>query len=240
MDAPGFVSRITENPDATAIVAHDGTWSFGELTEAAGRVAAALLRDKADLDEGRVAFLLPPGCRYSAVLLGTWAAGGVAVPLATSHPAPELEFVVEDVDASVIVASDEYGARLGPIAAERGIEMIDADRIVSGSDVGELGMQRRPQPAVFTVLRWTTDHLAQLPAAFAEVEAVVRGEKDRGVAAQTAAKHTKATQTASTVMENQPAGRAPSMTLSRYGRSLPVVRTGPGMVCAQRFGRFSG
>ncbi len=59
------------------------------------------------------------------------------MPLATSHPAPELEFVVEDVDASVIVASDEYGARLGPIVAERGIEMIDADRIVSGSDVRE-------------------------------------------------------------------------------------------------------
>ena len=36
-----------------------------------------------------------------------------------------------------------------------------------------------------------------------------------------AAKHTKATQTVGTVMENQPAKRPPSMTLSRYGRSLP-------------------
>ena len=36
--------------------------------------------------------------------------------------------------------------------------------------------------------------------------------------ARQAAKHTKATPTVGTVMENQPARRDPSMTLSRYGR----------------------
>ena len=49
-----------------------------------------------------------------AVLLGIWRAGGIAVPLAMAHPPAERGFVVEDSDASIVVASPELGSVVEP------------------------------------------------------------------------------------------------------------------------------
>ena len=57
------------------------------------------------LTEARVAFLVPPSFAYVAVSRGIWFAGGVAVPLAVSHPPAELEYVIRDSQASIVVGS---------------------------------------------------------------------------------------------------------------------------------------
>ena len=62
-----------------------------------------LLAGAPDLTEGRVAFLVPPGFEYVAVQWGIWRAGGMAVPFAVSHPEAELEYTVDDADASIVV-----------------------------------------------------------------------------------------------------------------------------------------
>ena len=72
----------------TAIIAADGTFTYDQLDEASRRVAGALLGDNDDLNQTRVAFLVPPSFAYAAVQRGIWRAGGVAVPLAISHPPP--------------------------------------------------------------------------------------------------------------------------------------------------------
>ena len=46
-----------------------------------------------------MAFLVPPSFAYAAVQRGIWRAGGVAVPLAISHPPAELEYVIRDSGA---------------------------------------------------------------------------------------------------------------------------------------------
>jgi malonyl-CoA/methylmalonyl-CoA synthetase len=71
-----------------AIIAADGTYSYDDLDVASRRVAASLLSGADDLQQARVAFLVPPSFAYAAVQRGIWRAGGVAVPLAESHPPP--------------------------------------------------------------------------------------------------------------------------------------------------------
>src|SRR6478736_1528378 len=85
--------------DRLAIVAADGVFSYFDLGESAARVAAGLLDGADDLREARVAFLVPPSFAHVAVSRGIWLAGGVAVPLATSHPAAELEYTIRDSGA---------------------------------------------------------------------------------------------------------------------------------------------
>ena len=84
----------SESPDAlsgrTAIVAGGVSTSYGELDALAERVASGLVTGRGDLGEARVAFRVPPGVGWVATLLGIWRAGGIAVPLALSHPAAEL------------------------------------------------------------------------------------------------------------------------------------------------------
>ena len=67
---------------------------------------------------GRVAFLARPGVDYVRTLLGTWEAGGIAVPLCVSHPPDELSYAITESDACVVTSSGvDFGARLQPIAA---------------------------------------------------------------------------------------------------------------------------
>jgi len=73
-------------------------------------VAACLLAGRDDLEEARVAFLAPPSFAYVATQWGIWRAGGIAVPLAVSHPPPELEYVIRDADADVVVVHPDFAA----------------------------------------------------------------------------------------------------------------------------------
>lgn len=103
-----------------AIVTSQHAHTFQELDQAADRVARALLAGRADLEEARVAFLVQPGFDYAAILLGVWRAGGVAVPLAVSHPATELDYVIRDAAADVVVADASFVDTLQPLAFAAG------------------------------------------------------------------------------------------------------------------------
>src|SRR3972149_3553629 len=94
-----IVERAASHAGRTAIVAQDGRFPYQDLMAASHGVAAALLEAKADLDQARVAYLVPPSFLWVATQWGVWRAGGVAVPLAVSHPPPELEYALTDSGA---------------------------------------------------------------------------------------------------------------------------------------------
>ena len=112
-----LVARAHGHAERTAITAPEETFSYRDLLDASARVAACLLGPRDDLREARVAFLASPGFHYVATQWGIWRAGGVAVPLATSHPPPELEYVIRDADAAVVVADAELAPRLDAVPA---------------------------------------------------------------------------------------------------------------------------
>ena len=112
------------NDARVAIVADGRRYSYGDLDRASRRVAEALLGDRDDVDQARVAFLVPPGFDYVAVQRGIWRAGGVAVPLATSHPPPELEYVIRDAGAAVVTGEPASAGLLEPLAAAAGARFV--------------------------------------------------------------------------------------------------------------------
>jgi malonyl-CoA/methylmalonyl-CoA synthetase len=120
-------ARAREHGDRTAVVAPEGTFTYAQLRAASARVAAALLDGRGDLGEARVAFLAPPGWDYVAVQWGVWRAGGIAVPLAVSHPPAELEYVIQDADAEVVVAHPRFEEALRPIAERNGRRFLRSD-----------------------------------------------------------------------------------------------------------------
>jgi malonyl-CoA/methylmalonyl-CoA synthetase len=111
-----LINRAAKNLERRAIIASEGVFSYQDLLIASAKVASCLLDHKDDLQETRVAFLIPPGFQYAAVQWGIWRAGGIAVPLSVFHPRPELEYVIEDSDAAIVVAHPEFEERLSLIA----------------------------------------------------------------------------------------------------------------------------
>ncbi len=96
------------------------THSYAELLDESARMAALLLEGRDDLAETRVAFLVPPGFDHVVTQWGIWRAGGIAVPLATSHPPPELDYVIRDSAAEIVVGTPENAALLRPLAEAAG------------------------------------------------------------------------------------------------------------------------
>ena len=138
-DPETLPSRLELAPasDRRALIGARGTWSYSELLAAAAaardRVAEAVMAggppDDPDPIAGqRIAYLIPPGRTHVAVQVGTWLARAVAVPLAVSHPARELDHVVDDARPSVVVLDRglPHAPALAATAAARGIPTLDA------------------------------------------------------------------------------------------------------------------
>ena len=140
-----LIERAEAHGERIAIVATEGTFTYRELLEASAKAASCLLCGAGDFREARVAFLVPPGFHYVATQWGIWRAGGVAVPLAAVHPRPELEYVVDDSGASILVAHPDFEERLRPIAEARGLRfMLTAELLDAATNsLPTVGTQRR-------------------------------------------------------------------------------------------------
>ncbi len=126
-----IVARALSHLDHTAVVTAEGTFTYRDLIEASERVAARLLNGRADLAEARVAFLAPAGWPYVATQWGIWRAGGVAVPLATSHPPAELEHVIRDAEPEIVVAHPDFADTIRALGAVQGLRVIGTDEALA-------------------------------------------------------------------------------------------------------------
>ena len=129
-----------------AIIASDGVFSYDDLDDASKRIAGSLLADNEDLNQTRVAFLVHPSFAYAAVQRGIWRAGGVAVPLAVSHPPAELEYVIRDSGAALVVGDQTSAPVLAPLARAARARLVAVDDALRASpveDLPHLGSHRR-------------------------------------------------------------------------------------------------
>lgn len=158
-----LVERAEEHaagrPGGTALVTAEGSFTYRDLLASSERVAEWLLGRGGkpgdgrleDLEQQPVAYLLPPGFAHVAVQWGIWRAGGIAVPLATVHPPPELGYVLDDTGAQVVVGAGELDpeldARLRPLAQERGLRFLTAEDFgLPRSDHASQGRDRDRSP----------------------------------------------------------------------------------------------
>ncbi|XP_074572056.1 putative CoA ligase CCL8 isoform X1 [Curcuma longa] len=70
------------------------------------------------LNGGRVGIVAKPSAEFVAAIFGTWLSGGVAVPLALSHPESELLHVMNDSDISMILSTQDHQGIMENVAAK--------------------------------------------------------------------------------------------------------------------------
>ena len=123
-----LIARAKTFPSRIAIVDEVGEWSYEELLRESARQARGLLGGAADLLEEPIAFLVPPGFAHVALQWGIWRAGGIAVPLCLSHPAPELAHVLDDAGIRRAFCTPQLRRRLEPLLKGRSLtlEVVEA------------------------------------------------------------------------------------------------------------------
>lgn len=127
-----LLNRAQAHADREAIVDGTGSYSYAQLLDASARSAGALLGTRSDLVAARVCFMVAPGFDYVASLWSILRAGGVAVPMCVSHPAPELAHVLDDAKPSVLIADAEHRDKLSALAAERQLQILDPAALRGG------------------------------------------------------------------------------------------------------------
>jgi len=129
-----LIQRAASYDQRIAIIDAGGPHTYRALCRASLQAASMLLENRSDLNEARVAFMIPPGFDYAAVQWGIWRAGGIAVPLCVTYPPPELEYVITDADADIIVAHPEFAAILEPLANKHNRRFIRLPEIFSSTE----------------------------------------------------------------------------------------------------------
>ena len=124
-----LIDRARAWPERVAISDQAGAHTCSDLLSRSERGTARLLDDKTDLDEARIVFMVEPSFEYVRIQWAIWRAGGVAVPLCLSHPAPELEYVLDTTNPVVAIASSRYADLLRPLAEAKEIEFLTVDEV---------------------------------------------------------------------------------------------------------------
>jgi malonyl-CoA/methylmalonyl-CoA synthetase len=122
-----LVARARTWPERVAIGDETGSYTYSDLLSASEQSAARILSGRDDLAEARVAFMVEPSYRYVVTQWSIWRAGGVVVPLSLTHPAPELEYVLDATTPEVVIYSARFADLLAPLAEARGINHLHAD-----------------------------------------------------------------------------------------------------------------
>jgi len=163
--AQSFGARI-----AVSSKGHDH--SYDSLLSVSEGIAASLLDGSTDLEEQRVAFLIPASFEYAAVQWGIWRAGGIAVPLSLSAADPELEHVITDAQVDRIIAPEASLAKLRPLCDRLSKPLLSVDHIWSGKSVPlpELEPERR---AMILYTSGTTSKPKGVVSTHANIEAQI-------------------------------------------------------------------
>ncbi|MCF1593808.1 non-ribosomal peptide synthetase [Streptomyces muensis] len=127
VDPRALPVRLSETalgrPDAVAVKASDGNYTYAQLIERAEAIGAALtargLRP-GDL----VGVALPRGRDLPAGLLGVWAAGGSYVPLDPAYPRARLEHMTQDAGIKVLLSTCDLTDRI-PVPADTEVLLLD-------------------------------------------------------------------------------------------------------------------
>ncbi len=118
-----------------AAIYQDGvSHSYAEL---ARRSALGTRHSALGEGDARVVFLVPPGFTHVAVQHAIWQAGAIAVPLALSHPARDLEYILDDSTAALAIASPALADRLRPLAEARQIPFLTTDQFLQPAPSAE-------------------------------------------------------------------------------------------------------
>ncbi len=123
-DLKDFVARCQSFSLRPALISEGKTYTYESLLRDSAALAQFLLGDRPDMEEARIAFFIPASYAYVFTQWGIWRAGGIAVPLCTSHPLPSLEYVLQDTDTRLLITTRAHRAFLDPLGASGKVAIV--------------------------------------------------------------------------------------------------------------------
>ena len=133
---PGLIERALNHENRIAIRQGDRSWQYQMLLKDSASLAWLLTSISGDLTGKRIAFLVQPGYHYVRVQWAIWRCQAVAVPLCTDHPAPALQYVLEDTTATLLIHERGFSDRVSGLTLSSGgikLQLPEVNEVPAGS-----------------------------------------------------------------------------------------------------------
>ena len=168
-----LLHRAKQFKGKTALVSNGNPYTYEHLLASSENVATNLLQGKSDLNEARIAFLVPPSFEYTTVQWGIWAAGGIAVPLCELHPLPSIQYVLENTQTEIIITHEDFVDFLKPLEKAIGISvlLLESFLLENRSELPDIVSARR---AMILYTSGTTSKPKGVVTTHANIEAQIR------------------------------------------------------------------
>jgi amino acid adenylation domain-containing protein/non-ribosomal peptide synthase protein (TIGR01720 family) len=132
-----FEAQVARTPDAVAVSCEGVRLSYAELNGRANQLARHL-QGIGVAPETRVGLCVERSPDMIVGLLGILKAGGVYLPLDPQYPAERLQFILEDADASVLLAQARTVGSLPALAQLRVVRLDDDRAEISRQAAGDV------------------------------------------------------------------------------------------------------
>ena len=138
-------------PDKVALIEGDNAFTYGQIEHRIAQFASGLLAGRSDLEEARVAFLMPAGVDYVTTLHGVWRAGGIAIPLNVASAESEWEHCLTSAGVAQVIVDDSNLGSIEGLCRRLSIPVATVSDSSTGSmlPLPELSPERRAM-IVFT------------------------------------------------------------------------------------------
>lgn len=130
-----LIERASGYAERNAVRSANGTTTYGQLVAGSEAIATSLLAKTDDLNEARIAFLVPAEASYIQTQWGIWRAGGIAVPLSLSATGKELEYTLTDSQATTVIVANELSGNVRSLCKQDSIRLLSGDDLPAASHV---------------------------------------------------------------------------------------------------------
>ncbi|MGI9429218.1 MAG: AMP-binding protein, partial [Bythopirellula sp.] len=129
-----LIEHAGKHGDAIAVRDRGKSYAYDQLVAQSKRIARELLSHQDDLDEARIAYLVPAGFDYIVVQWAIWQAGGIAVPLSLSATETELEYTLSDSQSKRVLVVRELASKLAQLCDRLGTQLSILEEITEEID----------------------------------------------------------------------------------------------------------
>lgn len=151
-----IIDRALTYGNKTAIVDGHLHYSYHQLLTDAQQLTQVLLSYDIDLKECPVCFLVPATYDYVKVQWGIWLSGAIAAPMAVNHPITELEYVLKDTGAPLMIYHPMFEEKASLLAQHFPIQLINIQELKAPKVPVDLPKVEASQAAMMIYTSGTT------------------------------------------------------------------------------------
>ena len=128
-----LIARARSHCSSIAFQSKARSHTYQDLLDRSGTLATALLDDLDDLQEARVALLVPAGFEYIAAQWGIWRAGGITMPVSLSATEGEWEYALTDSISVMVVATAALAEKISPLCCRLRVRLLVTDEVATAT-----------------------------------------------------------------------------------------------------------